>query len=621
MTGEASTREPGDDAPLPLPALDGPALRRWVDLVARRLAGARAELDALNVFPVPDGDTGTNLHLTVRGALDEGGDDLARALLVHARGSSGVIASQLVRGWSDVLTVRGRDPLGGVDGAGLAKALRRGDDLAWAAVGEPVEGTVLSVSRAAAAAAERAVADGAALPDVVDAVVDAAEAALDRTPGQLPALAAAGVVDAGGAGLVLALRALRDVVGSTGGAGGPARAPWADVEGGSERSGSDLSGADRSGGGDLASRGVAGTDLDPDGPGYEVMYLLAVPPAAVAPAVAKGAEPAEGAAGAAGVAGAGPGERLRERLQGLGDSVVVVGGDGLWHAHVHTDDPGGAVEAGLALGTPRAIRITHFAAAREAAGRGEDRHVDRPSDRPAQAQPDRPADPATAALAVVACAGGHATAEVCRQAGASVVPSAPGERASTGQVLREVLEAGRRTRRVLVLPNDAETAAVAHQAALAAQEQGVTAVVARSRSQVQVLAALAVVGAGAANDAAAVVALESVEAAVAGCRHGAVAVAARDCSTLVGPCRRGDLVGTVGREVVAVGRDEVEVTAAVVAALGAATAELVSVLPGQDAAPGLVDRLLADLRARFPGPQVDVVAGGQPRYLLLLGCE
>ena len=196
----------------PLAVLQGADLRRWARLVASRLDAARAELDALNVFPVPDGDTGTNLALTVGGAVADGGDDLARALLVHARGNSGVIASQLVRGWADVLTVRGRGAGAGVGAADVAKALRRGDELAWAAVTDPVEGTVLSVSRAAADAAERAAAGGDDLHGVVSAVVAAAEQALDRTPSQLPALAAAGVVDAGGAGLLLALHALRDVV-------------------------------------------------------------------------------------------------------------------------------------------------------------------------------------------------------------------------------------------------------------------------------------------------------------------------------------------------------------------------------------------------------------------------
>jgi uncharacterized protein len=608
MAGDSSAR--GDDAahghgegtdgPLttsaPLQVLDTAALWRWARLVAARLEGARAELDALNVFPVPDGDTGTNLALSVRGALDSteaSGDDLARALLVSARGNSGVIASQLVRGWADVLGARGQVGAEPVTGPVVAKALRRGDDLAWAAVTEPVEGTVLSVSRAAAAAADRVASTGAPLAEVVHAVVAEAEAALDRTPLQLPALAAAGVVDAGGAGLLVALRALADVVDA--GPDGEAALPvdLDDGRGLGIRGSGTVTGGGSGTGADehLSALGVAGVDLDPSGPAYEVMYLVATDQDA-------------GVDDAAGMDG------LRAELTGLGDSVLVVGGGGLWHVHVHTDDPGAAVEAGLAAGRPRAIRITHFAAAAAAAaarGGGEKTpggHAEEP-----------------AALAVVACAGGAATVELCEQTGALVVPSAPGERASTGDVLRAVLAAGVRAGRVLVLPNDAETAAVAHQAALAAEEEGVTAVVARSRSQVQVLAALAVVGAGAPAGGDALAAIRSAVAAVDGCRHGAVAVAARGSATPAGPCRVGDVVGTVGRDVVAVGPDAAQVAGQVVEHMGGPDLELVTVVPGQGEGTALADVLREQLAASRPQVRVDVVGGGQPRYLLLLGCE
>jgi len=566
MAGDPSAPDEGDRDALAvrdalgvsesLVVLQGADLRRWAGLVAHRLDRARAVLDALNVFPVPDGDTGTNLALTVGGAMADGGDDVARALLVHARGNSGVIASQLVRGWADVLTVGGRGTGAGVGPDLVATALRRGDELAWAAVTDPVEGTVLSVSRAAAETAERVAATGASLHAVLVAVVSAAAAALERTPSQLPALAAAGVVDAGGAGLLLALQALQDVVEGVG----------KDVGDGVGGAGDGLAP------GRLSGMGVAGVDLDPSGPAYEVMYLLAAPDDRTDAVV----------------------DRLRRDLQELGDSVVVVGGGGLWHVHVHTDDPGAVVEAALVAGRPSMIRITHFAAARQA----------------------DPPGPVTA-LAVVACAAGPATQDLCRTAGARVVPSAPGARARTGDVLAAVMAAGARARRVLVLPNDAETAAVAHQACRAAQSRGVTVVVARSLSQVQVLAALAVL-AGAPVDDDADGALRSAAAAVDGCRYGAVAVAARAGGTPAGPCEVGDLVGTVGRDVVAVGSDAVEVAARVVAQLGAGT-ELVTVLPGEDgaaAAAALQERLQAE-----GGVTVDVLGGGQPRYLLLLGCE
>ena len=627
MAGDPSAPDQGDrDAPVvragdvrePLGVLRGADLRRWAALVARRLDRARGEIDALNVFPVADGDTGTNLVLTVRGAMADGSDDLVRALLVHARGSSGVIAAQLVRGWADELAPDGRWTSEAVGPGLVATALRRGDETAWAAVSDPVPGTVLSVSRASAEAAARVAASGASLHAVVVAVVEAAAAALARTPSQLPALAAAGVVDAGGAGLLLVFRALQDVV------EGRDRASVAEAGAGVGRTTG------------TATRAV-GADLDPAGPAYEVMYLLEVRE--------------NGMDDSADVSVDG----LRRALHLLGDSVVVAGEGDLWHVHVHTHDPGAAVEAALVAGRPSAIRITHFAAARDAAPR------------PA---PDQTAAPTTP-LAAVAFAAGAATQGLCRAAGAVVVPSDPGARASPEDVLAAVMAAGAGAgvRCVLLLPDGDDTAALAEQACRLALGRGVAAEVAGSRAQVQVLAALAVLADvpdarseahldAAAVDAlrcvAAADALRSAEAAVAGCRYGTVEVATRPGTSAAGSWEVGDVVGTAGREVVAVGPGAVEVAVRVVMHLGGGTGggagpgparngeqvtgqateqvteqvtervteqvvERVTVVPGEGGA-----GVAAALRERLQSGghlTVDVLGGGQPSPLLLLGCE
>ena len=625
MAGDPSAPDQGDrdasvvragDVREPLGVLRGADLRRWAALVARRLDRARGEIDALNVFPVADGDTGTNLVLTVRGAMADGSDDLVRALLVHARGSSGVIAAQLVRGWADELAPDGRWTSEAVGPGLVATTLRRGDETAWAAVSDPVPGTVLSVSRASAEAAARVAANGASLHAVVVAVVEAAAAALARTPSQLPALAAAGVVDAGGAGLLLVFRALQDVV------EGRDRTSVAEAEAGA--------GAGRTTG---TATGAVGADLDPAGPAYEVMYLLEVRE--------------NGMDDSADVSLDG----LRQALHLLGDSVVVAGEGDLWHVHVHTHDPGAAVEAALVVGRPSSIRITHFAAARDAAPR------------PA---PDRTAAPTTP-LAAVAFAAGAATQGLCRAAGAVVVPSDPGARASAGDVLAAVMAAGAGAgvRCVLLLPDGDDTAALAEQACRLALGRGVAAEVAGSRAQVQVLAALAVLADvpdarpeahldAAAVDAlrcvAAADALRSAEAAVAGCRYGTVEVATRPGTSAAGSWEVGDVVGTAGREVVAVGPGAVEVAVRVVMYLGGGTGggavpgparngeqvtgqateqvtervteqviERVTVVPGEDGA-----GVAAALRERLQSGgdlTVDVLGGGQPSPLLLLGCE
>ena len=220
-----------------LERLDALAARRWALTTRAVFAARRGEIDALNVFPVPDGDTGTNLYLTLDAALDavrgdtgepgsrtspdlaRDADSLARATLLAARGNSGVILSQLVRGLSEVVGQES-DRGEGVDGRTLARALRRASDLARASVTRPVEGTILSVATEAAAAAERVSADSdAGLYDVAAAALGAAREALDATTAQLPALTRAGVVDAGAAGYVLVLESLVHVISGAGAQG------------------------------------------------------------------------------------------------------------------------------------------------------------------------------------------------------------------------------------------------------------------------------------------------------------------------------------------------------------------------------------------------------------------
>ena len=196
--------------------LDAATVRSWWDAAAAGLRDAQAEIDALNVFPVPDGDTGTNLMLTmadaVRAARDVHGDDLdeltrtvSRAALLGARGNAGIILSEFLRGVGAALAAVPQPA-----GIAVADALNRACDAAYAAVDRPVEGTMLSVLRAAAESARETRSDD--LSTVVSAALAAAESALAQTPQQLPVLAAAGVVDAGGRGLCVVLDALNDVV-------------------------------------------------------------------------------------------------------------------------------------------------------------------------------------------------------------------------------------------------------------------------------------------------------------------------------------------------------------------------------------------------------------------------
>ncbi|MEX2289672.1 MAG: DAK2 domain-containing protein, partial [Mycobacteriales bacterium] len=299
-----------------LQVLDAVALRRWCAAARVGLAAAREEIDDLNVYPVPDGDTGTNLLLTME-AVEEAVraapadmaatcEAMAHGALMGARGNSGVILSQLLRGLVEVLAAAGSG-----SAADLRRALTRAAEVGYAAVGTPVEGTLLTVARECAEAVADLEGDLAA---VVREARSAAGRSLARTPDLLPQLRAAGVVDAGGRGLCVLLEALEQVV--TGETATVSAVPQL------------LVARDRSG---LVTARETGSDAY----GYEVQFLL---------------RDAQDEAVAT----------LQQVLARLGDSLVVVGGDGLFNVHVHVNDVGAAVEAGLDAGRPFRITVTRF---------------------------------------------------------------------------------------------------------------------------------------------------------------------------------------------------------------------------------------------------------------------
>ena len=547
-----------DDRGDEIATFDLSVLVRYADLAVEGLGAAREEIDALNVYPVPDGDTGTNMYLTVESARDQMAERLAgsggepgdlrlalasysRGALLGARGNSGVILSQLIGALIRRIGQAGPDDR---TAAVFAQALQAASSAAYAAVGEPVEGTILSVAAAAAEGAEKAAADPAVrLATVIRAAASAAAEALSRTPEQLAILRDAGVVDAGGRGLCVVLDAVESAV--TGKR--PAR--------------------------DTATIGrraipvpLPTGDLTADGPAYEVMYLLDADDDAI--------------------------PTLRRSLAPLGDSLVVVGGEGLWNVHVHVDDVGRAVEAGIEAGTPRRIQVTHFA---EQLGRTRSRS--QPTGR-----------------AVVAVAAGPGLEGLFAEAGATVIPGGPGRRPSTGEILAAVEASG--AKEVIVLPNDPDSVAVAEAAAGAASGLGIKVVVVPTRAQVQGIAALAVHEPGRPIEAD-VVAMTS---AARHARHGAVTIAAKQAMTSAGACSPGDVLGAVEGDFVRVGDDLFEVTTHVLDLLLSGGGELVTMVAGYGGTE------LAELGAsyvvqHFQGVDVVVYEGGQERYPLLLAVE
>ncbi|ELP68062.1 DAK2 domain-containing protein [Streptomyces turgidiscabies] len=580
---------------VPQTFFDALAVRTWCGLALAALGRAREEIDAINVYPVADGDTGTNLYLTLESAYaaveaafaghETGAGpagtagaptpaDAARAMahgaLIGARGNSGTILAQLLRGMSQVLAAEADGPGARLDGPGLCLALRCAADAARQAVAHPVEGTVLTVAEAAADAATEA---GGDCGTVARAAYEGASAALAATPDQLAVLGRAGVVDAGGRGLVAVIGALVETFtgeapgGGSTGTGGAAGAVRVRVPARSEAVSeviSEVAVVPAAGGPDERAD-------DSSGPAFEVIYLLEAEDAAVA--------------------------RLRERLDRLGDSLVVVGGDGLWNVHVHVDDAGAAVEAGVEAGRPHRIRITHFAVGDVHTG-----GVGRPPRERVQ-------------RAVVAVVPGEGLAGLYGEAGATTVLARPGEPPVSGELVEAVRRA--HAREVVLLPNDADLRHTAAAAAEQARSEGIRVALIPTRSAVQGIAALAVHEPERRFDED-VVAMTSAAGAT---RYAELAVAERQSWTMAGICQAGDVLGLIDGDVAVIGSDVTATAEAVIDRMLQAGGEMVTLVLGDEAPETIASYLEGRVREGYLAVDTVVYRGGRQGALLLIGVE
>jgi len=412
------------------------------------------------------------------------------------------------------------------------------------------------VLRAAADAAEACVEidETARTRDVMSVAASAARAALARTPEQLPALAAAGVVDAGGRGICVLLDAFETAL--TGRRPSP-QTPMPSTPHIPIPIQTGMGAAD-------------GHALEPGGPAYEVMYLLDAEDAAI--------------------------PVLRKRLQPLGDSLVVVGGEGIWNVHVHVDDVGAAIEAGINAGRPHRIHVTHFA--EQIAGQAH-RHATR------------------AGRAVIAFAAGPGLAELFRGAGAIVIEGGPHRRPTTSELLEAITASG--ATEVIVLPNDAPTRQSAEAAARTAEDDlDINVAVIPTRSQVQGLAAIAVHEPGRKFDKDVL----EMTATARHARHGAVTISNTRAITMAGPCMPGDALGVLDGDFVKVGQDLEICATYVLARLIGGGGELVTLVSGlEDPTGELAGAVAAWLAANHPAVDVMVYDGGQERYPLLMSVE
>jgi len=550
-------------------ALDAGKLCRVIGTFRDGLRSHQQLINRLNVYPVPDGDTGTNMALTLESVVTEldglVDPDLAHACraiahgsLMGARGNSGVILSQLLRGLSDGLNVDGATP----GAPELAQALVTADVLAREAVQRPVEGTILTVARGAADGARRAADGGGTLVAVAEAARAGAADALARTPSLLPVLEQAGVVDAGGTGYLLLFDALLYVLD---GRDMPAPPDLPEVNAGSGPGPS----AD-----DEAYATLAGLR-------YEVMYLLEAPDETI---------PA-----------------FKEVWAGLGDSIVVVGGDGLWNCHIHTDEVGPAIEASLDAGRPRSIRVTDLLEEVE-----EERWVREGAGDEASGPSEAPLGP-TPATSVVAVASGDGIGRIFRSLGVQrLIAGGQSMNPSIAELVEAVDELA--SDEVIVLPNNGNIRPVANRVdELSAKRVWVV----PTETIAEGFAALLAYDPEAGGEANAT----AMEATARKVVPGEVTRAVRDSETDAGPVRTGDWLGLSRDGIEVVGDTLPDAACALLDLLVTGDHDLVTIIEGEGSGAADTRRITEWLKEARPMVETEVHHGGQPLYPYLFSIE
>jgi uncharacterized protein len=500
------------------------------------LERSRQRIDDLNVYPVPDGDTGTNMTLTVRAVVEELDQtktderlalvkEVTRAALMGARGNSGVILSQIVRGACESLAQNGT----------LAQTFRSASDAAYRAVRKPVEGTMLSVIRELAEEAEA----GGDLAQLVRR----GEEAVARTPEQLEVLREAGVVDAGGAGLLELVRGLAAAV-----SGEPLpEAPPATKEVGVEAIHQELSRYRY-----CTTFLIEGEDLDTDA--------------------------------------------IELELEQLGDSLLVVGDREALKVHVHTDEPGRALNIGTKNGVIDRVEIANM----------HEQTVQR-EERLLEVVPDAP----PAQSAVVAVVAGEGNRMLFESLGATKIIEGGQTMNPSAAALVDAVAAADADE-VILLPNNSNVILAAEQAAELATKP--TTVVPTDSIPAGIAAMVSFLPERTAAENAA-----EMSQLLEGVVTGEVTIASRDAELNGVSVTKGRWLGLAGGEAVAVGEDFLDVAEKVAESLLAEPRMVLTLLTGADA-PDL-DGLLERIRERHPELEVEIQAGGQPHYPLLLSAE
>ena len=544
---------------------DGPKLADAMALAAAWLDHHHERVNALNVFPVPDGDTGTNMALTMRSALEAAADPspsagevaarIAYGALMGARGNSGVILSQIFRGFANA--IQGRDE---IDGEDLARALSGAQTMAYKAVMRPVEGTMLTVIRGAAERATTSAQRTPSLPTILHEAIVGAQRALDSTPELLDILRQAGVIDAGGQGVVLILEGLEKYAnGET--------ASFVD-----DKNSSTV-------GANMAFLDQVDELHGADAFGYCTNFM---------------------------VLGSGMDfDRNREDIAAMGQSAVIVGDDRILKVHIHTLDPGAVLAYAVKLGDLDQIKIDNMTKQTEALSTQRTDALAAPEEKPA---PVPHGD-----LAIVAVAAGDGIADALTTMGCTAIVRGGQTMNPSTEDLLLAVEA-QPVDKVILLPNNKNIVLAANQVA------GLTAKQVRivpTTSIPQALSALAMFNADRGFDqnvldmSRAIGTIQTVE----------LTHAVRNVELNGVDVSSGQSIALLDDELIASGDTLSDVARAAFERIDRDDTELVSVFTGKDASLSDTDAMRAILADAYPDAEVEVHDGGQPHYQFIIGIE
>ena len=513
----------------------------------------KESLNSLNVYPVPDGDTGSNMTATLNSVVSEIEsledpefeniiEAISHGSLMGARGNSGVIISQILRGFVSEIKNASKKT---IDANLFSDALRAAASAAYEAVGNPVEGTILTVVRETAEAAEKSLLEHSNLLMVAETAREAAKRSLDSTPDLLPVLARAGVVDAGGSGFLLMLDSLLHVIDDR---------PMPEPE--------------------IVKASVDSLILDihddttNSGTRYEVMYFLDAPDDLI------------------------PG--FKKAWSEIGDSIVVVCGENIWNCHVHTNNIGAAVEAGISIGKPHDIRVTDLFE-EIAENHHEQDHAD------------------PIGCSVIAVSNGDGIGDIFRSLGATrVVNGGQSMNPSTADLLDAVEAIA--SEHVIILPNNSNIVAVAEQVD---SQTSKTIRVVETHTVTEGFASLLGYdpeGTSDKNQTDMTQFSQMVE-------SGEITTAVRESASDVGQIKKGDFLGLRKGKVTVIAETIVEATRNLLKEMISDDHEIITLVAGRDSNKKETDEVVAWVSNEYEALEVEVHEGGQPLYQYYIGIE